>query len=201
MKIGLLECDHVADKFVAISGTYPEMFAALLPEVEFQLYDVCNGEFPQSVDECDAYTSTGSKFSVYDEIDWILQLKDFVFQLYKNDKKFIGVCFGHQIMAEALGGKVLKSEKGWNVGIHPFEIALKENWMDPFQQNLNLLSSEYTKYRFNATQISFFALGFAIFALLAIIFICAFHEISKRKQKKSSREMLERFKLCVDENI
>ncbi len=139
MKIGLLECDHVADKFVDISGTYPDMFAALLPDVEFQLYDVCNGEFPESIDECDAYTTTGSRFSVYDKLDWISQLKDFIYQLHQKEKKFVGVCFGHQMMAEALGGKVLKSEKGWNVGVHSFEIVSKESWMDPFQQNLNLL--------------------------------------------------------------
>ncbi len=139
MKIGLLECDHVAEKFVDISGTYPEMFAALLPAIEFRIYDAFNGEFPESIDDCEAYMSTGSGFSVYDEIDWVLQLKEFVFQLFKNQKKFVGVCFGHQMIAEALGGKVLKYEKGWNVGIHPFEILTEESWMDPFQKKFNLL--------------------------------------------------------------
>ena len=139
MKIGLLECDHVADKFLHISGTYPEMFASLLPDVEFQIYDACNGEFPESIDECDAYTTTGSRYSVYDKFDWILQLKDFIFQLHQKEKKFVGVCFGHQMIAEALGGKVLKSEKGWNVGLHSFEIIAKESWMNPFQQNINFL--------------------------------------------------------------
>jgi GMP synthase-like glutamine amidotransferase len=139
MKIGLLESDHVSEKYLSISGTYPQMFAKLLPEVEIISFDVLNGQFPKSVDDCEAYICTGSKYSVYEDIDWIKQLKDFVFQLYKKEKKFVGVCFGHQMLAEALGGKVLKSGKGWNVGVHPFGIAIKEEWMDPFQETFDLI--------------------------------------------------------------
>jgi GMP synthase-like glutamine amidotransferase len=139
MKIGLLECDHVAEEFSHISGTYPEMFKVLLPEIEFAVFDVCNGKFPDSIDECEAYICTGSRQSVYENIEWIKQLKDFVFQLHKNQKLFVGICFGHQILAEALGGKVLKSEGGWNVGVHEFEMISKENRMTPFQPKFNLL--------------------------------------------------------------
>jgi GMP synthase-like glutamine amidotransferase len=139
MKIGLLECDHVAEKYRHIGGDYQDMFENLLPDIVFEFYDVCNGHFPESVDDCEGYMCTGSKHSVYDNVDWVKQLKEFVFQLYKNEKLFVGVCFGHQMLAEALGGKVLKSEKGWNVGVHQFEIIAQENWMTPFQQQFNLL--------------------------------------------------------------
>jgi len=139
MKIGLLECDHVIEKFQHIGGDYRDMFTKLLPELEFRFYNVCNGQFPESLDDCEAYICTGSRHSVYENIDWIKQLKDFVFQLYENEKKFVGVCFGHQMLAEALGGKVLKSEGGWNVGVHQFEMNSKESWMTPFQQKFNLL--------------------------------------------------------------
>ena len=61
MKVGLLECDHVLDKFQHIAGEYHRMFAALFPDVDMLRFDVCNGHFPDSVEGCDAYLCTGSK--------------------------------------------------------------------------------------------------------------------------------------------
>jgi len=139
MKIGLLECDHVLDKFQHIAGDYRDMFPALFPELNFELFDVCNGQFPSSVNDCDAYICTGSKYSVYDDIAWIQQLKTFVKRLYKEQKPFVGVCFGHQMIAEALGGKVQKAEVGWCIGTHTFQVLKREPWMIPFQSEFNLL--------------------------------------------------------------
>ena len=143
MRIGLLECDHVREELLPIAGDYQQMFPALFasaaPDWEFEFFDVCNGDFPASVDACDAYICTGSKSSVYDDEPWIYQLKTFVKQLYKEDKTFIGVCFGHQMLGEALGGKVQKSDVGWCVGVHPFEMLAFENWMNPPLSDFNLL--------------------------------------------------------------
>ena len=135
MKLGLLECDHVADRFRAIAGDYREMFPALFarhaPAVSFRNYDVCNGEFPASIDECDGYLCTGSRFSVYQELDWIVALKGFVRRLAEGDRPFIGICFGHQMLGEALGCRVAPAETGWGVGIHAMEMVKREAWMQP----------------------------------------------------------------------
>ena len=143
MKVGLLECDHVREELLHIAGDYRQMFPALLskvtPDWEFVFYDVCNGHFPASTDECDVYICSGSKSSVYDQDEWILQLKQFVKDIYKSEKYYIGVCFGHQMLGEALGGKVQKSDFGWCVGVHSFHIVKQENWMQPKQDSLNLL--------------------------------------------------------------
>ena len=143
MKVGLLECDHVREELVHIAGDYREMFPALFRAVdagwEFQFYDVCNGVFPEDISECDAYICTGSKSSVYDDEPWITRLKQLVSDISKSDKKYIGVCFGHQMMAEALGGKVQKAAVGWCVGVHYFEILKQESWMEPARPDLNLL--------------------------------------------------------------
>ena len=143
MKIGLLECDHVRDELRHIAGDYrqmfPELFHQVAPNWEFHFYDVCNGQFPESVDDCDVYICTGSKNSVYDEEEWIIRLKDFILNIYSSTKIFIGVCFGHQILGEALGGKVQKAAVGWCVGVHPFEILRLENWMNPVRSTFNLL--------------------------------------------------------------
>ena len=139
MKIGLLECDHVLPELRSIAGDYRDMFLKFLPGPEWAFFDICNGQFPSPADDCDAYLCTGSRFSVYDEIDWIQELKSFVRRVYESDKKFVGVCFGHQMLGEALGGKVQKAASGWNVGVHAFEILQAAPWMSPFQPRLNLM--------------------------------------------------------------
>jgi len=141
MKVGLLQCDHVADHLQPISGDYPEMFRKLLPEIDLQVYDVIQNQFPASVDECEAYLTTGSKYSVYDDLPWIHRLKALVQEIHDQQKYFIGVCFGHQLLAEALGGQVLKGDTGWCVGIHPFTIVAQESWMVPFRNPVQLLMS------------------------------------------------------------
>jgi GMP synthase-like glutamine amidotransferase len=141
MNIGLLQCDHVAERFRPIAGDYPAMFAAWLANMQnFNLvpFDVCNGVWPASLDECDAYLCTGSRWSVYDDVAWIHDLKTFVRQSYEANKPFIGICFGHQMLAEALGGKVEKSAYGWGVGIREMEITRAEAWMQPQQATLKL---------------------------------------------------------------
>ena len=143
MTIGLLECDHVRDEFRHIAGDYREMFPALFQllaaDWQFVFFDVVNGHFPNSFNDCDAYICTGSKFSVYDNEPWIAQLKDFVRTLYQYQKPFVGLCFGHQLLGEALGGKVEPSSNGWCVGVHQFDIQVVEDWQMPKNQSVNLL--------------------------------------------------------------
>lgn len=143
MKVGLLECDHVREELNYIAGDYRQMFPALFLQVapawEFEFFDVCNGHFPDSVADCDVYVCTGSKSSVYDDEPWIGQLKEFVREIYSSKAIFIGVCFGHQILGEAMGGKVRKSDVGWCVGVHTFEVIKTEVWMNPHLATFNLL--------------------------------------------------------------
>lgn len=139
MKAGLLECDHVNAEYRAKFGDYAQMFTNLFPELEWTYYDVCNGEFPTDLNECDVYFATGSRRSVYEPVAWIEQLKKLIRALARLDKYFIGCCFGHQLLGEAMGGKVAKSTNGWCVGVHQFTVTEQADWMHPASNSLHLL--------------------------------------------------------------
>ena len=119
MKLAILETGRppgdLADRF----GTYPAMFERLLGGgFDVQTFDVQAGELPLDPSAYDAFLITGSPAGVYDPLPWIAPLFDFIRSA--KSQKMVGVCFGHQAMAEALGGKVEKSEKGWGVGLHRY---------------------------------------------------------------------------------
>ena len=145
MKIGILQCDDVKDSLQAAYGNYPQMFSELLlellPDCELPIYRVLDGQLPESPRACDAWLITGSKFGVNDGLPWIEALSEFVRTLWEQKIPLIGVCFGHQLMAHALGGVVRQSEKGWGVGLSFNQVIERKPWMEPFQTQLDLLVS------------------------------------------------------------
>jgi GMP synthase-like glutamine amidotransferase len=145
MRIGILKTDTVREHLVDEFGEYPDMFVSLLrgadPSLEFIVYDVLRGEYPADLDEVDAYLMTGSKFSVYEDEPWIHRLTDFMRELHQRSKKFLGICFGHQMVAHALGGKTEKSAKGWGVGAHAATFNSEPEWHDGGAQDFYLLVS------------------------------------------------------------
>jgi GMP synthase-like glutamine amidotransferase len=142
LNVGLLACDDVPDRLRHIAGGYQDMFDALLrphaPGLAFTRYDACKGKVPSAPDECDAWLCTGSRFSVYDKLDWIEGLKAFVRTVHDAGKPFVGICFGHQILAEALGGSVQKAEQGWGIGVLDMHIVQPEPWMQPPREHCKL---------------------------------------------------------------
>lgn len=126
MHIGILRTDSVRPEWVAAHGQYPDMFERLLTEqddaLRFTTWDVEAGALPAACDVADAFLITGSKSSVYDDKTWIRSLEDFVRALHATRTKLVGICFGHQLIAQALGGAVAKSTKGWGVGINCYAV-------------------------------------------------------------------------------
>ena len=145
MIIGILEADKLDDELVQRFGRYADTFAQLLsavdPKLRFQTYHVTEGEYPQDINDCDAYLITGSKTSCYEDLDWIHRLKRFVLDCVEREIKLLGICFGHQLIAQALGGKVEKSIKGWGIGLASSEVKHPPDWMKPQQKCFNLLVS------------------------------------------------------------
>ncbi len=145
MKLGILKTDTVRPEWSPRFGEYPDMFIALLsrvdPTLEFVVYDAEAGELPDSIDEVDAFLITGSKSSVYEDKPWIHQLKTFVARLHEAKKKLVGICFGHQLVADALGGKTEKYQGGWGVGLHRHRFAATPGWHDGGSEALDILVS------------------------------------------------------------
>lgn len=145
MNLGILNCDRVSDVFAIHYGQYPEMFATLFqsiaPKMTFTVFNVIEGELPKDVHAADAYLITGSKYGVNDDYPWIASLAEFVRVLYATRKKVIGICFGHQLIAKALGGKVIKSPQGWGIGVLRNQIVHPQEWMHPARSHFNLLAS------------------------------------------------------------
>jgi GMP synthase-like glutamine amidotransferase len=137
MRVGLLECDDVVGRFPGIDGGYREMFAALLPEAEFRYYQAHGGALPASPTECDAWLCTGSKYSVYDPDPWIANLAAFI-RGVSGKRPFVGICFGHQMLAHAMGGEVAKAGQGWGVGVLPVEMLRQEPWMEPRRSQIRI---------------------------------------------------------------
>jgi GMP synthase-like glutamine amidotransferase len=145
MKLGILKTDAVRPEWVDEFGEYPDMFIRLLgeedPGLAFAVYDVEHGEYPDDIDEVDAYLITGSKSSVYDEEEWIYALMEFVRELHERRKKLVGICFGHQLVAHALGGRTARSPKGWGVGLHSYTFTELPVWHDGGSEALDLLAT------------------------------------------------------------
>jgi GMP synthase (glutamine-hydrolysing) len=145
MKFGVLLCDHVQSQLQNDFGDYTAMFETIIStsgvEVDLQFFDVVNGELPNHIDVCDCYITTGSKHSVNDDFPWLAQLIDFIKSLHNAKKGFVGICFGHQLIAKALGGDVERAYKGWGIGIAKANITKQEAWMHPISKEIKLIVS------------------------------------------------------------
>jgi GMP synthase-like glutamine amidotransferase len=128
MKVAILETGYPPGNLADDFGNYPQMFADMLGNgFEIESFDVQAGKLPDAA-EYHACLITGSPAGVYDPLPWIEPLQQFI--RAADQAKMVGVCFGHQVMAEALGGRVEKSHKGWGAGLHRYSIARSEPWMD-----------------------------------------------------------------------
>lgn len=149
MHIGILSTDCVREELRHQYGDYPDMFEAVFKRVDanlkFSTFDA-QCALPD-VDVCDAYLITGSRHSVYDDLPWIPRLVEFVTQALARDKRIVGVCFGHQLMAHYFGGRVGPAGGGWAVGVHTSRVE-KKPWMRASQPAVALLSSHKDQVQF-----------------------------------------------------
>ena len=108
-------------------GSYPQMFEQMIRaadgSVTFDTVSIPAGEKLPEAGKLGAILITGSSAGVYDGLDWIVPLEQFVRDAHGRKVPMVGVCFGHQLIAQALGGVARKSEKGWGLGRHVYDVA------------------------------------------------------------------------------
>lgn len=135
MRIHIIETGEPPSPLNEQYGDYPAMFRRLLaphaPRLAFAASPTfCDGALPP-VAAFDGLLITGSPAGVYEEHDWIAPLENLVRETAKAGKPQVGVCFGHQLMAQAFGGRVEKVGRGWGVGVHDYAVTGNEPWMAP----------------------------------------------------------------------
>lgn len=118
MKIGILQTGHAPQEVLGSLGDYDAMFARLLSGhgFRFETFNVVDMQFPSGPEVCDGWLITGSKHGAYEDHPWIPPLEDLIRAIHDTGRPMIGVCFGHQIIAQAMGGRVVKFDGGWSVG-------------------------------------------------------------------------------------
>ena len=133
LTIGILETGILPQELQEKHGDYPAMFRNLLtgnnPHLSFECYAILEGKLPEKVNSCDAWLITGSKHAVYEKHAWIESVSEFIRQAYTADIPLIGICFGHQLIVQALGGRVQKSANGWGLGATRYPLSQRPTWM------------------------------------------------------------------------
>lgn len=145
MRIGLLRCDEVggdrAERFGGYLDLYSNLLRAVDPNVAITDYDVVNGELPDDPGEQDGWLISGSRASAYDADPWLADLLDLLVRLDAERAPTVGICFGHQALAQALGGEVTMAEGGWGIGIHQAQVDDTSEWMLPEREQFGIAYS------------------------------------------------------------
>ncbi len=125
MKIGILAAGHIVPDMARITGDYPGMYKRMLAPFGFAFAEwfVVDDDFPGSVTACDGWLITGSRHGVYDGFSWIARLEDFVRDSIAAKVPVVGICFGHQLIAQAMGGRVEKFAGGWRNGLTAYDFG------------------------------------------------------------------------------
>lgn len=145
LNIAILQTGHNNPDLPKTLRAYPQMFRDLLApyggkgQLTLTNYAVVDGEFPKQVDDYDGYIITGSRHGVYEDLPFIAPLMTFIQECYQKQIPQAGICFGHQALAQALGGLVEKSDKGWGVGIRKVDVVKTTNWMTKAEDTIDLI--------------------------------------------------------------
>lgn len=142
MKIGILKTGDIPDDIDTEFPTYSHMIADMLEnaglDAQYEFFDILAGNFPDSVTSCDGWLVTGSKFGVYEDHVWIAPLKRFIQSAFAQSVPMVGICFGHQIIAAALGGTVAKTDIGFLCGNNAYELTDHLSFMNQSDKDFTI---------------------------------------------------------------
>ena len=144
MKLAILDADILYDSLKPRYDSYGVMFEQLLARPDDQLqmsvFCVIEGEYPPDPSLFDAFLVTGSKFDSFADDAWVEALRVYVRRLYAEGRPMVGVCFGHQLLAHALGGRAGRSDAGWGLGVMQYQLDQQPGFVGS-RTSVNLIVS------------------------------------------------------------
>lgn len=147
MHINILLCDTFPGRLPDFIPNYESLFFDLFKsigvEATYRIYQTWQGELPSTVHPDELYLVPGSLDSAYDDKPWIVSLLHWIEKAYCRGAKMMGVCFGHQVIARALGGEVRKYDGGFGAGVRQSRVI--DNEMKRFfpDERMRLLYSHH----------------------------------------------------------
>lgn len=120
---------------------WDRLFAQHAPEIRLTRYDVLAGVPLPPPQRHAAWLMTGSRQSVFDGDPWIGRVLEFIRAIHEVGRPFVGICFGHQAIAQALGGETRRAPAGWGIGVHGVDVIGQRPWMQPPAESLSILVS------------------------------------------------------------
>ena len=157
-KLGIIEAGAVNPHLYKKYGSYADMIVKWLkPSLNFtdaETFAVYKNKPIPYPSSADIWVISGSKYGVYDNLAWLEPLKKFVRVVSRKAIPMIGICFGHQIIAEAMGGRVIKSTKGWGIGVQEYSIQNNPGWLEYSSEGIFLgLKGFYKGFAFHQDQV------------------------------------------------
>jgi GMP synthase-like glutamine amidotransferase len=124
---------HIPARLAEYHGDYPELFGKLLAPhgAQLEVFDVDAGRLPASLDDCDGWIGSPSRSSVTVDEPWLPDARELVGRIVDEERPFAGICFGHQLLGQVMGGRVERAGVGWGVGAQRYEVAEMPPWMRP----------------------------------------------------------------------
>ena len=145
LKIGIFQTGSIPKELNQYFPSYPQMFIDCLSansnQWTFDNFEIFNSVFPKDLKIYDGFIITGSAYGVYENLPWINNLFRKINEIINQGIPLVGICFGHQAIAQAINGLVEKSNLGWGAGVSNMEIFIQKKWFHSSNSCLNLIYS------------------------------------------------------------
>ena len=145
MKLCILDNDILEGELATRYGSFGELFMRLFRNAgvdwTFEVFSTPRGQYPASFDAYDAVLLTGSGADSFSDEPWVVELRRQTTELLRQNKKLVGVCFGHQLIALCLGAPVGRASQGWGVGRLTYDWHQSDLDRTPGRRQIALLAS------------------------------------------------------------